>query len=412
MKKVKLLVAAFGVLLLTLVVTGVNAQALKPAFQPHVTAGAGISKSNVVLPKDDIAITQSLDTATITVGNSVACNDGVAHTDNSYIRVYDLAVDFSITTDIVVSSVDVGIEQATASDGAQPVQVNLYTTTANPPTFADLTLLSSTDFDYADNAGVVSNFDVTDTTVPANSVLVVEFFTPNGQATGELLFVGSNANGENDPTYLAAADCGVAEPLPTGDLGFPDMALVEIVNAHEGTAGGDNLIANGGFEATDVRATRASVLDPWVSKNAVGDKIKCDTETKIVAFEGVCAWRFKGGVGESTKLQQIVDLTGLTFAAGDVLDLSAQLNANKPTTNGKIKVVVAYSDTTAPDKFKGSFAQTAGYEEQVGSVTLLGSAVSKIKVMYINKSLSGKAYLDAVSLTQTPAAAALVPLPR
>jgi hypothetical protein len=115
-------------------------------------------------------------------------------------------------------------------------------------------------------------------------------------------------------------------------------------------------------------------------------------------------------VGESTKIQQIVDLTGLTFASGDSLDLSAFFNANKPTTSGKIKVVVAYSDSTTPDKFKGNLALTSGYEEQVGNVTLNSGAVNKIKVMFINKSTSGKAYLDDVSLVHGSGTAVL-PLP-
>jgi hypothetical protein len=142
----------------------------------------------------------------------------------------------------------------------------------------------------------------------------------------------------------------------------------------------------------------------------VGDKVKCDTETKIVAHTGICAFRFKGGVGESTKIQQIIDLTDQTFTAGDSLDLSAFFNANKPTTSGKIKVVVAYSDNTAPNKLKGDLATTSGYEQTVGAVNLDSGAVNKIKVIFINKSTSGKAYLDDVSLIYNPSAA-LPPLP-
>ncbi|HEX2621056.1 MAG TPA: M4 family metallopeptidase [Phototrophicaceae bacterium] len=189
--------------------------------------------------------------------------------------------------------------------------------------------------------------------------------------------------------------------IETGNLNGGNLSsLNSTVSAQQITLprGGGELIVNGGFEATDARSTRASVLDPWTVKNAVGDKIKCDTETKIVAHSGVCAWRFKGGAGESTKLQQVVDLTGFTFASGETLDLSAFFNANKPTTAGKIKVVVAYSDSTVPNKFKGNLGPTSGYEEQVGSVDIASSAVSKIKVMFINKSASGKAYLDDVSL--------------
>ncbi|HEX2619883.1 MAG TPA: M4 family metallopeptidase, partial [Phototrophicaceae bacterium] len=231
---------------------------------------------------------------------------------------------------------------------------------------------------------------------------------------GERAFAGNSGFGPGssrvDLADLASQNVRfawtIASDEGTNSIGW----WVDNVSVYTCAANATELIDNGGFEATDARATRASVLDPWVVKNAVGDKIKCDTETKIVAHSGVCAWRFKGSVGENTKLQQVVDLTGLTFASGDTLDLSAFINANKPTTSGKIKVVVAYSDTTAPDKFKDNFAQTAGYEEKVGSVNVSSSAVSKIKVMFINKSTSGKAYLDDVSLAQTSGGAVL-PLP-
>ncbi|HEX2618602.1 MAG TPA: hypothetical protein VHL11_00610 [Phototrophicaceae bacterium] len=225
----------------------------------------------------------------------------------------------------------------------------------------------------------------------------------------------------NDPELTATAGGETLTPTPTNTATSTPTETATATPADTETAtptdvpAGTELLVNGGFEATDgVRTisgvtTRASVLDPWVVKNAVGDKIKCDTETKIVAHGGVCAFRFKGGVGESTKLQQVVDLTGLIFASGDTLDLSVFLNANKPTTSGKIKVVVAYSDSTTPNKFKGSFGPTSGYEEQVGSVSVASSTVSKIKVIFINKSTAGKAYLDDVSLLQT--SSTLLPLP-
>ncbi|HEX2621497.1 MAG TPA: choice-of-anchor Q domain-containing protein [Phototrophicaceae bacterium] len=208
-------------------------------------------------------------------------------------------------------------------------------------------------------------------------------------ATHALQALSPAIDAANDATCASVDQRGVDRPQGASC----DIGAYEFVN---------DLIDNGGFEDPTV--------DPWVVKNSVGDKIKCDTETKIVAHTGICAFRFKGGVGESTKIQQIIDLTDQTFASGDSLDLSAFFNANKPTTSGKIKVVVAYSDSTAPDKFKGNLTPTSGYEEQIGSVILNGSAVNKIKVMFINKSTAGKAYLDDVSLVLFSASTAL-PLP-
>jgi hypothetical protein len=63
---------------------------------------------------------------------------------------------------------------------------------------------------------------------------VVEFFTPDGNGQGNALWVGSNPNGQTAPTYLAAADCGVPEPLDTAVLGFPNMHWILVVNGDEG----------------------------------------------------------------------------------------------------------------------------------------------------------------------------------
>ena len=92
----------------------------------------------------------------------------------------------------------------------------------------------------------------------AGSTLVVEFNTPDGEAAGHSLFVGSNQLGEASPTYLYAPDCGAFEPTPVATLVLPDpdrqaecirLALnraklnpadIDIVSTHAtGTSSGD-----------------------------------------------------------------------------------------------------------------------------------------------------------------------------
>ena len=58
----------------------------------------------------------------------------------------------------------------------------------------------------------------------------MEVTTPDGTAVGNLFFVGSNPDPETGLSYLSAADCGVNDPTPTGDIGFPDMHIVFDVN--------------------------------------------------------------------------------------------------------------------------------------------------------------------------------------
>ena len=81
---------------------------------------------------DAITITHSA-TQTITSGNSVSCNAGGLHTDNSYFRAFDLPT-FGITNDFNVTEVSIGIETCTGAGGTQPITVNLWISSQPFPT--------------------------------------------------------------------------------------------------------------------------------------------------------------------------------------------------------------------------------------------------------------------------------------
>ena len=199
-------------------------------------APAGTIEHSPAIANGSLFITHSA-TQNITTGNSVSCNAGGLHTDNSYYRVYDLAGDFGITQTIEVDEVSFGVEQAVGATGSQPVTINLYTL-VGPLNTANLTLIGSEAASVPDSAsGTVYAVPVSpEVVVPAGSVLVVEVFTPNGQTTGNSFFIGSNADPETDPSYLRAADCGVAQPTATGAIGFPNMHIV--MNVSAGIVGG------------------------------------------------------------------------------------------------------------------------------------------------------------------------------
>ncbi|HEX2619967.1 MAG TPA: hypothetical protein VHL11_07465, partial [Phototrophicaceae bacterium] len=167
------------------------------------------------------------------------------------------------------------------------------------------------------------------------------------------------------------------------------------------------ILVNGGME-TDANTDK--VPDSWKAKNLTKDKVKCDTETKVVANSGVCAFMFKGGVGESSGLSQVAPVIP-DFAATDSLDVSLYINGSSAAINGKVKMVVAYTDTGLErDKVLLPFAVTSGYEELPGSVSLKSGDVSKIKFLIQNKSTAGKFYVDDVSVLWSQAPA-LLPLP-
>jgi HYR domain-containing protein len=194
----------------------------------------------------------------ITPLNSVSCNDGFAHTDNSYYRAFTLTA-FGINNAFDVQSIDIGIEEATsAPQGAskeapkraagkssishksktsgpagvgQPLTVNIYTSSQPfPGGFpGSLTQIGTATTNVADQALTILNVPIT-ATAAAGSELVVEVFTPDGAAAGNLFFIGSNASPETGPSFLRAPDCGITTPMTTAALGFPDMHIVMNVN--------------------------------------------------------------------------------------------------------------------------------------------------------------------------------------
>lgn len=157
------------------------------------------------------------------------------------------------------------------------------------------------------------------------------------------------------------------------------------------------LIINGGFEDS---------LASWTLKGSgtKGDKVKCNKDTnsdgiadKIFANTGNCAFRFKGGVGEKSSLEQVVALTGQSLSINDVLTFSASING-RVTTSGKIKVRVKYNDATPTGKVNIPLGPTNSYSIVTGSVEIKSLDIKKIKVQFQHTGSSGKSYIDDVSL--------------
>jgi len=221
--------------LLLALVLAISASALQA--QPSLSSSnATFGSVTVEAPQGGgVVLTQSTDPATIIALNSVSCNDMNTgfHTDNNYMRRFDLDGEFGITGSLTVDSVDVGIESATGAGGSQPISIILHSiANADTLTFANLTEIGRLDTTIADAAAVIQNFVVTSSAVnPATDDLVLDVFTPDGQTDGNTFFIGSNNLGETAPSFIAAAACSINEPTATGDIGFPGMQIVFSVNA-------------------------------------------------------------------------------------------------------------------------------------------------------------------------------------
>jgi hypothetical protein len=225
---------------------------------------------------------------------------------------------------------------------------------------------------------------------------------------GKNAFVASSGGGVGSSRYTLAALSGQTA-LFRWSIGSDSIFGAEgwqVDNVKIYTCDGSaptNLVSNGDFEEE---------LTDWTVKNAVGDKVKCNKEDKVFSNTGECAFRFKGGAGENSKIQQVLDITGATFVAGETLDLSAFVNGGASAV-GTVKISVTYGDSTLPTKLKTSLPTSGAYTELTGSVDIDSVAVTKVKLMFTNKSTSGKIYIDTVNVTQAaaPTVGSALPLP-
>jgi hypothetical protein len=153
------------------------------------------------------------------------------------------------------------------------------------------------------------------------------------------------------------------------------------------------LLIDGGFEANAAG---------WTIKNATSDKVKCNKLGKSYAHTGNCAWRFKGGEGENSKIQQVITSP---VDVGATLTLGGYISPNGEAQT-KFKVIVKYQDPAIP---KGKITVEVG-DQLIGTylalntfqpvlTTTISAPVNLIKIQIKNSGTSGNVYIDTLSLT-------------
>jgi hypothetical protein len=185
-----------------------------------------------------------------------------------------------------------------------------------------------------------------------------------------------------------------ATPIPVTQTPVPPTSTSETTPdpTSEQTPEVDGqVLADGGFEQQ---------LTGWTLKNGSSDKLKCNKPEKVVAYEGLCAFQFKGQPGENAKLSQTVS----GVQAGDTLALSGYAKAKGSNVSGKVKVVVIYADGVTPEsKITVHISSPTGVYLPLSSfqpvlTTTVVAAPSKVKLSIKNKGKSGKVLYDALSL--------------
>jgi len=166
--------------------------------------------------------------------NSAACgnSDGLTTADNQYWRRYYLN-EYAVTSAADIESVDVAIEQTT---GAPNMTVTLYTTphsvAAETIDIGQLTQIGQAVVASPADAILTSvNVPVSGTIAdPVGNDLVVEVSTEDGSIDSTAFYIGSTPSPETHLSFLSSAGCGVTDPIPPSDIGYPDMHIIEAVN--------------------------------------------------------------------------------------------------------------------------------------------------------------------------------------
>jgi hypothetical protein len=210
---------------------------------------------------------------------------------------------------------------------------------------------------------------------------------PNATSTdepGSTSTPDATANGTSTPEGTATTEATETPQGPTATpTNTPDIST------------GVEVLMNGGFEM---------LIDGWKGKNLSRDRVKCNKDTtgdgnadKVVARTGVCAFMFKGDVGEFSQITQILDPAAQPYAAGDSFAFNGYFKA-KPNVAARVRMTVKYTDITLPkSKIKADILPSDDYAPILEFTTING-AMSVIKVRVQHFSTSGKLWVDDLSV--------------
>ncbi|PID87876.1 MAG: hypothetical protein CSB06_03015 [Bacteroidia bacterium] len=164
---------------------------------------------------------------------SVSCNEKGVHFQNSYYRVFDLTNSFKIETDWLLESVEFAVLKAqSGKQTGQQAKLILYVMSSyQSPRLLQDSLIQLTDtidvtIEDSDSGTLKKVSMPSPLKISQGKVLVVELLIPDGQAEGNILFLGGNTFPEKDVAYIKAEECSLPEPAPLSVIGFADVHLI------------------------------------------------------------------------------------------------------------------------------------------------------------------------------------------
>jgi hypothetical protein len=152
------------------------------------------------------------------------------------------------------------------------------------------------------------------------------------------------------------------------------------------------MLSNGGFE---IAGSNNILAQNWKVNGLQKSKRVCNKPDKVLAYTGLCAFRFNSVSGVSGKLSQKVGAFG---AIGDVLTLRLWAKGKGLAQEVRINAKVVYQDNTNEKITLILNTGTFDYTEATDTLSLTGSA-TKAKVVFRMPTGGGKYWVDDVSLT-------------
>jgi hypothetical protein len=170
----------------------------------------------------------------------------------------------------------------------------------------------------------------------------------------------------------------------------------------------EELLVNGSFE---VDANNDFVPDGWTRKNANGDGRRCNQPGQPPrAYEGECAFLFKGAANADVRLTQNVDLNVHDLNAGNTIRLTGFYN-KQGSGSVYVRLFVSYANLPEDQAQIVLTQTTSGYQPVNPLSITLKAEPTRVRVQIQNKTTSGKTWFDAMSLQKTSGGSTLIPLP-
>lgn len=144
------------------------------------------------------------------------------------------------------------------------------------------------------------------------------------------------------------------------------------------------LLQDGGFE---------NLSDGWVVLNSSGN----DKARPQRPRSGANAYVFRGNELEDARLEQDIPLDGLTFKAGDQLELIAYIDT-RGAVRGYMRLLITYADGRKV-KQRVALAEADHYEPRTAEVFLASADIQRIQVQFRHKSgAMTRVFVDDVTL--------------